>query len=201
VKSLEDARHLTAAIPDVEFLPGDTGDPITRPDLTREAIGLGAVPEEIGDQADRLGREFGTRTGSRVSQEGIAWPRSRRGQPLAESTPGDAQSDGDLARLPALVSEVQDLQAPPLPPVVRSSAWRLHARIVGPRSLVFHATLSKAEEGQSRPQIVKVSKEAYEAAAGMLKSYDDKLKLLEGISDDIEKYVREPTPSNWGIVL
>jgi hypothetical protein len=74
VKSLEDARHLTAAIPDVEFLPEDTGDPITCPDLTREAIGLGAVPEEIGDQADRLGREFGARTGSRVSQEGIAWP-------------------------------------------------------------------------------------------------------------------------------
>src|SRR5207244_12035376 len=48
-KSLEDARHLTAAIPDAEFLPEDTGDPITSPDLAREALRLGAVPEEIGD--------------------------------------------------------------------------------------------------------------------------------------------------------
>src|SRR5262249_60141549 len=46
VESLEDARHLTAAIPGAEFLPEDTGDPITGPDLAREAIGLRARPEE-----------------------------------------------------------------------------------------------------------------------------------------------------------
>src|SRR4029453_5509825 len=111
VKSLEDARHLTAAIPDAEFLPEDAGDPITSPDLAREAISLGAMPEEIGDQADRLGSEFGAPAGTWASQEVPALPRARGGQPLTDGPLGDAQSDGDLALLPTLGAEVEALAA------------------------------------------------------------------------------------------
>ena len=139
---LEDAGHLAPAIRDAEFLPEDVGDPITGPDFAREAIRLGAVPEEVGDQADLLGSEFGTGTRARVSEEGIAPTGSRGGQPLADGALGDAQSGRDVALLPALVLEVQGLHTPPLPPVVRSWAWSLHTRIVRARSLVFHATLS-----------------------------------------------------------
>ncbi len=122
VESLEEARDLTAAVPDVEFLPEAAGDPIAGPDLARVAIGLGAVPEQVGDQAELLGSELGARPGARMRAEGLALPGPRGGQPLTDGPLGDAQGDGDVALLPALVSEVQGLHAPPLPPVVRSSA-------------------------------------------------------------------------------
>jgi hypothetical protein len=48
VQSLEDTRYQTSAIPGAEIFPEDAGDAMTGPDLTREAMGLGTVPEEVG---------------------------------------------------------------------------------------------------------------------------------------------------------
>ncbi len=143
MKSLEDARDLTAAIPDGEFLPKDAGDPIASPDRARETIRLGAMPEEIGEQADLLGSELKARSGARMSAEGIALPRPCGGHPLTDSTLTDAENCGDLALSTTLLLEIQRPHSPPLPPVVISRAWSLHARIIGAKSLVFHATLSK----------------------------------------------------------
>src|SRR5262249_1935748 len=123
VQSLEEARHLTAAVPDVEFLPEDAGDPITGPDLAREAVGLGArrgeavglgaVPEEVGEQAELLGSELGASAGARTSAQGLALPGPRGGQPLADGTFGGAEDGGDLALRTALLLEIQGPHPPP----------------------------------------------------------------------------------------
>src|SRR4029079_1100696 len=91
VESLEDARDLTTAVPDVEFLPEDASDSIASPDLARVAIGLGAVPEQVGDQAELVGSELGARPGARMRAEGLALPGPRGGEPLTDGPLGGAQ--------------------------------------------------------------------------------------------------------------
>src|SRR5262249_30970733 len=106
VQSLEEARHLTAAVPDVEFLPEGARRPITGPDLAREAIGLGTVPEEVGEPAEWLGSELGASAGARASAQGLALPGPRGGQPLTDGPFGDAEDGGDLALRTALLLEI-----------------------------------------------------------------------------------------------
>ena len=80
-QSLEQARDLALAVRDAELLSDDPGDPVTGPDLAPEAIGLGAVPEEVGDQAELLGGELGRRARARVSEEGLC------ARPVAQRRP------------------------------------------------------------------------------------------------------------------
>src|SRR5690606_34080547 len=52
---LQRPRCLTLAVRDAEFLADHPGDPVTGPEVAPEAVRLGAMPEEVGDQADLLG--------------------------------------------------------------------------------------------------------------------------------------------------
>src|SRR3954447_1150796 len=57
---LQQPRRLALAVRHAELLADDPGDPVTGPDVPPEAIRLGAVPEEVGDQAYLLGGQFGS---------------------------------------------------------------------------------------------------------------------------------------------
>src|SRR5512135_3741871 len=121
-QALEQARHLTRAVRDAELLADDPGDPLTGPDVPPEAVGLGPMPEEVGDQAKLLGGELGGRARGGVRAERVRTAAAGGGQPPADGPLGGVERERDLALLPALSRQIQRPHPPPLPPVMRLSA-------------------------------------------------------------------------------
>ena len=117
---LEQPRDLALAVGDAELLLDDPGHPAAGPQVAAEAVCLGTVPEEIGDQAQLVGGQLG----SHASLVGVRGERLRPAlpsgsHPLADGAFGGAESGGDVSLEPALPMEFQRSHPPPLPPVVR----------------------------------------------------------------------------------
>ncbi len=81
-------------IGDAELLFDDLGDAGASPDLATEAVCFGAVPQEVGDEAQLIRFELGGGAGmlSR-EQSGRTLTASLR-DPMADSTRCDAESAG-----------------------------------------------------------------------------------------------------------
>jgi hypothetical protein len=117
---LQQPRRLALAVRDAELLADDPGDPVTGPDVPPEAVRLGTVPEEVGDQVELLGGQLGSHaTPVGVGGERLRPAVSGGGQPLADRTCSGAESGGDVALEPSLLMQFQRPHPPPLPPVMR----------------------------------------------------------------------------------
>jgi hypothetical protein len=98
---------MVLVVADAELLLDDAGDAGAGPDLTAEAVGLRAVPEEFGDRSHLVRRETGplTRGGSRPQRLGAAVAGA--GQPAADGLLGDIEGLGDIALIPTAALQVQ----------------------------------------------------------------------------------------------
>src|SRR5512135_1295890 len=94
-QTLEQTRDLALAGGDAELLREDAGDPLTGPDVAPKTVGLGAVPEEIGDETELLGGQLGFRPRTRVSQQRLRTIAAGGGQPLTDRPPRDPESGCD----------------------------------------------------------------------------------------------------------
>src|SRR5262249_22602837 len=117
------------AVRDPELLLHNLRDARAGPDLSAEAIGLRAMPEEVRQQTPLLGAESGGMAGGRPRQQGVGPAGARGGQPLADRPFGGTEGDGDVALLPAKLFQAPGLHAPPRP------------RIGGIERLIIHASL------------------------------------------------------------
>jgi hypothetical protein len=117
---LEQTRHVALAGGDAELLLDHFDHPSAGPELTPEAVGLRAVPQEVGDQA-LLGRgQFGSRSRRWPGKQCFRPLAACRGQPPTHRPFCDVQGDRDVALLPALLfHQVQRLHPPPFLPVMR----------------------------------------------------------------------------------
>src|SRR4029077_10678447 len=121
-QSLEQARHLALAVRDAELFGKDPGDPQTGPDVSTEAVGLGTMPEEVGDQPRLLGGELGDPARGGVGEEGLRAVTSGGGEPTTDGAFRSVEGESAGALAPALLREIQCPHPPPLSPVMRSIA-------------------------------------------------------------------------------
>jgi hypothetical protein len=116
---LEQPRYLALAVGGAELFVEDPGDPFTGPDLAAEAIGLGAMPEEVREEKELLGGEPAERPRRGVGAECLRPAVAGGGEPTTDGALGDIESGRDVALLPALLRELPGPHPSPLPPVVR----------------------------------------------------------------------------------
>src|SRR5581483_4129555 len=97
----EQPADVVLVVADMELLLDHVGDAGTGPDLTPKPVGLGAMPEELGDQALLGGREFGRGARAGVSAQGLGSAVAGPREPAAGAHRGDAERLGDVLPRPA----------------------------------------------------------------------------------------------------
>ncbi len=136
-QALEQPRHLALAVRDAELLAEDSGDPLTGPDVAAEAVGLGAMPEEVGDQPELLGGELGGRARAGVRAERLRTAAAGGGEPTTDGTLRGVEGDRDVALLPALSREIPVPSSAATPSSHEVECLRIPCPIVGPGELYF----------------------------------------------------------------
>ena len=105
VQFCEQPADVVLVVADTELLFDHLGDAGAGPDLSAEAISLGAVPQKFGDQTLLVGRQMRRRPWGRVRAEGVGATVSCGGKPLADSRFGDAKNLGDGPLRPTVLME------------------------------------------------------------------------------------------------
>src|SRR6185437_8095073 len=123
--------------------PSDAG---TGPDVAEETVGLGPMPEELGDQTLLSLGEFGRMARARPRPERLCSAFMGASEPTAHGVLGNVQGFGNVSLIPALLFQVQRPQPPPLTPVMRKELGCLHPLIVQPKSSTLLAQRSVDRE-------------------------------------------------------
>src|SRR5205085_924804 len=127
---LEDARDMAGVVVGAELFFDDLGDAAAGPEVTPEAVGLGTVPEAVGDQVALPGEQLPGRPGSQAGPQGIRTAVAGGSQPMTDRQAGDAQGLSDGALGPALLTQLPGTHAPPLPPILGGMLCSPHTLIL-----------------------------------------------------------------------
>jgi hypothetical protein len=90
--------------------------PLERPAVAAEAEGGGSLAEQRRDAGLLLGRQPGLPTGARAVVERALARLSGLGEPLADGSLADTESESDLPLGPAVLEQLPRAQASPLSP-------------------------------------------------------------------------------------
>src|SRR5205823_4272474 len=126
---LEDTGDVMLVVIDAKLLLDDLTDPIARPQVAAEAVCLGTVPEEVGDQIPLAREQFPRRAAAQAPAEGVRTAFCGGTQPLTDSRSANAQGGGDVGLRPAVLAQLPRTHPPPLPPVLRRGWFALHTSI------------------------------------------------------------------------
>ena len=141
---LEQSGNLTLVVSDCEFLidhPGNTG---TGPQRSAKSIGLGPVPEELGDHPPLGRRQLRRPAGDGTRQQSRRAPDSSMGKPMAHRYLRYAQRLGDVPLIPVILLQSQRLKSAPLTPIPRHAIRGSHAYLTSLLLLkLFYATVSR----------------------------------------------------------
>jgi hypothetical protein len=113
-------------VADAELLLDHLGNAGAGPDLAAEAIRLGAVPQEVGDEA-LLGRgELGRVSGGRAGAERLGAAGAGAAHPAADRLLGDPEGLSDGPLRPAVLLQVQGPPPPPFAPILGEEVSGAH---------------------------------------------------------------------------
>src|SRR5581483_6049039 len=124
---LEEFADVALVVAGAELLLEHLCDAGAGPDLTAEAIGLGPVPEELGDQGLLRSGELGRCPWAGASAQGLGPAFAGAGEPTADAHLGNAQGLGGVALGPAVLREGQGSKPPPFKAVSRKEVRDVHA--------------------------------------------------------------------------
>ena len=127
---LQQTENVILVVANPEFPLDNLGHTNTGPDFATEAIGLRSVPEKIRDLAFLRRRQLRrmTRRGMRPQRLGPADLSKKN--PLADSSLGNTQSNGDIVLRPILLLEFPSTQTSPFFPVLWGRCRGFHTTIL-----------------------------------------------------------------------
>ena len=127
---LQQSGNVILVVANPEFPLDNLGHTSTGPDFATKTIGLGSVPEKVRDLTFLRRRQL-CRMPRRSMRPKSFFPTVlSRMNPLADSSFGSPQSNGDVVLRPTLSLEFPSPQTSPFSPVISGSCRGSHAPIL-----------------------------------------------------------------------